>query len=332
LKRQTILVLVIGVLFVAFLLASEAAFAAIQGDFEPDGDVDFRDFSVLASSWLSRNGEVNWNPACDISQPNDSVIDELDLAVFAQNWLAGDVVVMVSIPGKSWKMGKYPVTNAQYCEYLNFANTAGLIKLVNGIVYASSDGSNSQPYFSTSSAPSGAPDYGEYSQIDYVDGVFSIGTKDGYDRSNHPVVCVSYYGATAFCDYYGYRLPTEDEWEYAARGGLTGMKYPWGDTWDNSRANSLWSGDNYESGSPPRTTPVDYYPAQNAYGLYDMAGNVWEWINSCYHSDCRYNYRVLHGGCWDRIDLYARITFRRMGPDLGFRYCGYGFRVVLDLN
>jgi hypothetical protein len=61
----------------------------LPGDFEPDGDVDFYDFAVLASAWLSSPGDGNWNPACDISDPNDSVIDELDLAVFAENWLTG---------------------------------------------------------------------------------------------------------------------------------------------------------------------------------------------------------------------------------------------------
>lgn len=58
------------------------------GDFEPDGDVDFYDFAVFAPAWKSSGGGGNWNPDCDISNPNDGVIDELDLAVFAENWLA----------------------------------------------------------------------------------------------------------------------------------------------------------------------------------------------------------------------------------------------------
>ena len=59
------------------------------GDFEPDGDVDFSDFAIFASAWRSSEGDGNWNPACDISDPNDDVINELDLAVFTENWLAG---------------------------------------------------------------------------------------------------------------------------------------------------------------------------------------------------------------------------------------------------
>jgi hypothetical protein len=62
---------------------------AIVGDLYDDGQVDFRDFAVLASAWLSRQGDDNWTPACDISQPGDNVINEMDLAVFADNWLAG---------------------------------------------------------------------------------------------------------------------------------------------------------------------------------------------------------------------------------------------------
>ena len=61
----------------------------LLGDFICTDGVDFADFSILASAWLSTSGEINWNPACDISDPNDNVIDELDLAVFCENWLAG---------------------------------------------------------------------------------------------------------------------------------------------------------------------------------------------------------------------------------------------------
>lgn len=61
----------------------------IPGDFEPDCDVDFHDFAILASAWLGRPGSNNWNPACDISDPNDNVIDERDLDVFSENWLTG---------------------------------------------------------------------------------------------------------------------------------------------------------------------------------------------------------------------------------------------------
>ena len=88
-------------------------------------------------------------------------------------------------------------------------------------------------------------------------------------KANHPVTYVSWYGAMAYAGSVGKRLPTEAEWEYAARGGMAGKKYPWGDVIDSGKAN-------YTDSGIGDTTPAGEYPP-NGYGLYDMAGNVWEW-------------------------------------------------------
>lgn len=108
---------------------------------------------------------------------------------------------------------------------------------------------------------------------------------------DHPVVHVSWDDANAFCQWAGKRLPSEAEWEWAARGGLENMSFPWGDEdvdVGDKKAN-IWEGifphKNSKENNGVWTTPVRAY-APNAYGLYDMAGNVWEWTADLY--DAKY--------------------------------------------
>ncbi|XP_028322531.1 inactive C-alpha-formylglycine-generating enzyme 2 isoform X2 [Gouania willdenowi] len=151
------------------------------------------------------------------------------------------------------------------------------------------------------------------------------------DRLDFPVVHVSWNDAVAFCRWKDKRLPTEEEWEWAARGGLQGRTYPWGNKFQTNRTN-LWQGsfpdkDTAEDGYHGISS-VTAFPPQNSYGLYDMMGNTWEWTATPFPA-ARPMY-VLRGASWiDTVDgsanHKAQIT-TRMGntPDsasdnLGFR-------------
>ncbi len=145
-------------------------------------------------------------------------------------------------------------------------------------------------------------------------------------EADYPVVNVSWYAAMAYAEWMGKRLPTEAEWERAARGGVEGKKYPWGDTIDPTKANYDWN--------VGEITPVGNYP-ENGYGLHDVCGNVWEWCFDVYDADfymsaARQNpisgvniveqvinhtlndklARVLRGGSWRIQEAFVRVTNR----------------------
>jgi len=142
-------------------------------------------------------------------------------------------------------------------------------------------------------------------------------------KTDHPVVNVSLYDAEACAAWYGVRLPTEQEWEKAARG-TDGREYPWGDGFDEKRCNTREKGYSVED-----ITPVGCFPdGASPYGVMDMAGNVWEWTSSKYESG--HSLRVLRGGSWGLNPNIARCTFRfRITPD--YRDSNVGFRCARTL-
>ncbi len=274
----------------------------------------------------------------------------------------------------SFFMSKHEITNQQYCDYLNDAYPAK-IKVVSGVVYAADDGSNNYPYCDTHS-------HDADSQIDYSGGVFSVRTKGGRDMSDDPMVQVSWYGAVSYCNWrsqqegkelcydtndpnwywpcdfskYGYRIPTEAEWEYAARGGNHNpyYRFPWGDTISHSQANYYadpcgFSYDvnptsgyhpDYDDGISPLTSPIDSF-LPNGYGVYGKADNISEWCNDrfdpyYYETSPYYNPTgpssgtnlVHHGGAWVGTAYYCRVSYRGSTIPV-HRDRFFGFRVVI---
>ena len=154
----------------------------------------------------------------------------------------------------------------------------------------------------------------------------------GYET--HPMTNVSWFGAWAYCGYYGWRLPTEIEWEKAARGS-DDRPFPWGEEIARNNANFYSSRDPFEDmgGAGSRTSPVGFYNGQtyhgyatldsvSPYGLYDMAGNVWQWTGDIYEG---MHYRFLRGGSKDTYDMDLRVWVRNnatptyFSPGVGFR-------------
>jgi len=149
---------------------------------------------------------------------------------------------------------------------------------------------------------------------------------DAHTKPTHPANCVDWKDAHAFCAWAGKRLPTEEEWEYAARGG-DDRAYPWGDAAPSASAvNALGDADGFLG-----TSPVASYDAgRSPFGVWDMAGNVWEWTDSAWSDDYasprEYDLKVVRGGGFGSTSPALLRATARGSHRLDFRDAHLGFR------
>lgn len=204
-----------------------------------------------------------------------------------------------------------PVTNRQFIRFMNFGPGG---RDANGRTYKSLNTVNVS------------------TRIKYDNSSSRFVIKPGYEE--HPATGISWFGAKAYAQWVGGRLPREDEWEKAARGGLKNADYAWGDT---APASALCNFGEHVGD----TSPVGTY-APNAYGLFDMCGNVSEWCDDLYYDSCQSrasqlgskttsHERVVRGGNWSYSEEYLPVWRR----DKYWQQVGrtnLGFRVVFDVE
>lgn len=352
-KAFGLIIAVLAVSTVSVGLSQQAAPSkSYSWDVNGDGVVDTADLMLVGDHFGDASATVG-----DVNE--DGVVNIFDLVLvgihFGERYdpgtfdqiLGKDGAPMVLIPEGDFSMGdhhnvgwederpvhtvyldafyidKYEVTNAQYARFLN--------------AYGKNKDRLQHKLMDIGSGKC---------LVEKINGIYR--PKVGYD--NHPAVKVSWYGASLYAQFYGKKLPTEAQWEKAARGGLVGKKYSWGDedpdgtqcNFADKNSDYVWADKNADDGYA-LSAPVGSFPP-NGYGLYDMIGNAWEWCadwfwGGYYGRSPRENpkgpssgaFRVLRGGGCDSSAFFLRVAFHdALGEQ--FMYPNYGFRCVQNVT
>jgi formylglycine-generating enzyme len=226
------------------------------------------------------------------------------------------------------------VTKAQYAAFLNQALADGFVKKDGDQIVGYYPGDKFHGVKHEEEIKAGEwifiPLDDPSQRIQFDGAAFSV--QPGYE--NHPMTMVSWFGAWGYCKYNNWRLPIEVEWEKAGRG-TDKRPFPWGEEIQRENANFYASRDPFEDMSSygSRTTPVSFYNGRSynsyttidsasPYGLYDMAGNVWQWTGDVYEG---MHYRFMRGGSKDTYEMDLRLWVRNnatptyYSPGVGFR-------------
>jgi formylglycine-generating enzyme len=260
---------------------------------------------ALSRGWLAAAATAN--PLTDLGPPHVNASAAWGSAPDGMVWVPGGVFSMGSaqfddaqplhnVLVDGFWMDRTEVTNAQFRKFVDATGYLTVAeKKLERTQFPGAAPEDLEPFSIVFTPPDKRVDPSKVSHITWWNAVKGASWRhpegpgsDLQERENHPVVHVSYVDALAYAAWAGKRLPTEAEWEFAARGGLDSKRFCWGDelspggklmanTWQGDFPNNNTNADGFAG-----TAPVGSFPA-NGFGLNDMAGNVWEWCSDWYH-------------------------------------------------
>ncbi len=297
-------------------------------------------------------------PSClDVELANESILIEGGEFLFGETRYYPEEGPVAKIEVKSFEIDATEVTNGQFEKFVKATGyiteaEKGLSAELYPQIPAEFRAPGSAVFFQPDQMSDGKTD-GWWQFVAGASWKSPLGPESSIvERQHYPVIHVTYSDALAYASWLGRRVPTEQEWEYAARGGHSGATYAWGEEpphTGKSKANT-WQGN-----FPYKNDGVDGFKGAapvgcfdpNNYGLYDMTGNLWEWTETAYHADRTMNYRSegndprqpgvtlksIKGGSFLCSDNYCQ-RYRpaaRQGQDITMATSHIGFRTAADV-